>query len=266
MCDEVYIMAIYLKYVVGNMKIVKFKNIFSTLAILIMVTFVVSMFALPNTINAQENNASPAYRGTGQIISAHWEKEFSNGDAIDVFFADQLITPLGEDKNGLYINVRHRNEFEYPSQISVSDSNIVKNGREIRIEVEMLFANRENAAPTSHAVTIIYDLIQNSVHLRLDNHRGSLANWKADSFIVRNIASPYASATVTKDKGNTNTLKIDITEPYFDFLTNAIKTSSFSKVFTINNNAAGTYKVDDYDVYVDTKGNDQIRACYIVTK
>jgi len=35
-------------------------------------------------------------------------------------------------------------------------------------------------------------------------------------------------------------------------------------VFTIANNSAGTYGVGGYKVYVDTKGNTQIRECYIV--
>jgi hypothetical protein len=39
---------------------------------------------------------------------------------------------------------------------------------------------------------------------------------------------------------------------------------SYTKAFSINNNAAGTYTVHEYKVYVDTKGNTQIRACYIV--
>ena len=33
---------------------------------------------------------------------------------------------------------------------------------------------------------------------------------------------------------------------------------------TINNNAAGTYTVGDYKVYVDTKGNTQVRSISIV--
>jgi len=33
----------------------------------------------------------------------------------------------------------------------------------------------------------------------------------------------------------------------------------------INNNAAGTYQVGIYRVYVDTKGNTQIHECYIVS-
>ena len=37
-----------------------------------------------------------------------------------------------------------------------------------------------------------------------------------------------------------------------------------TKTLKINNNAAGAYEVGGYKVYVDTKGNDQIRACYIV--
>jgi len=37
-----------------------------------------------------------------------------------------------------------------------------------------------------------------------------------------------------------------------------------SKTISIDNNAAGTYDVHGYKVYVDTKGNDQIRALYFV--
>jgi hypothetical protein len=32
----------------------------------------------------------------------------------------------------------------------------------------------------------------------------------------------------------------------------------------IDNNAAGTYQAGEYQAFVETKGNDQIRACNIV--
>jgi len=73
------------------------------------------------------------------------------------------------------------------------------------------------------------------------------------------LISVTPSAYVTKLNGNKNNLTITITERYSDGVTKAIK-----ETFSINNNAAGSYTVGNYRVYVDTKGNDQIRECYIV--
>ena len=69
--------------------------------------------------------------------------------------------------------------------------------------------------------------------------------------------SPVAS--VKKLNGNKNDLTITVTETYEDGTKEV-----FTKTFSINNNAADTYVVGPYKVYVDTKGNDQIRACYVV--
>ena len=67
------------------------------------------------------------------------------------------------------------------------------------------------------------------------------------------------SATVQKLTGNQNKLTIKMVEHYNDgeFLV-------FGETFSVHNNAAGTYAVGPYEVYVDTKGNDQIRAVEIV--
>ena len=75
------------------------------------------------------------------------------------------------------------------------------------------------------------------------------------------------TAKVTKQNGNTNLLTITLTESY-----STGEVFTFSKVYTIHNNAADIYEIaastdyksDVYKVYVDTKGNDQIRACFIV--
>ncbi len=40
-------------------------------------------------------------------------------------------------------------------------------------------------------------------------------------------------------------------------------TTTVTKTFTIKNNAAGTYKVGEHKVYVDTKGNTQVREISI---
>jgi predicted acyl esterase len=66
-------------------------------------------------------------------------------------------------------------------------------------------------------------------------------------------------AVVEKLNGNKNNLSIDVTETYED-----TKVVVHKKIFSIDNNAADTYVVGPYKVYVDTKGNTQIRACYVV--
>jgi len=70
-------------------------------------------------------------------------------------------------------------------------------------------------------------------------------------------ATPSASVRVLN--GNKNDLTITVTEIYSDGSINKI-----TLTISINSNAAGSYQVGSYIVYVDTKGNDQIRQCYIV--
>ena len=73
------------------------------------------------------------------------------------------------------------------------------------------------------------------------------------------VVSAEPSAYVTKLNGNTNDLTITVTEALSDGTGNTITVT-----FSISNNAAGYYSVGLYNVYVDTKGNDQIREIYIV--
>ena len=82
------------------------------------------------------------------------------------------------------------------------------------------------------------------------------AKWEKLKPVIDNVV-PIAS--VKQLNGNKNDLTITITEKLSDGTTNV-----FSKTFSINNNAADTYTVGSYNVYVDTKGNTQIRACHIV--
>ena len=69
-----------------------------------------------------------------------------------------------------------------------------------------------------------------------------------------------ADAWVEKLNGNKNNLFITVTELY----PNGAQPIVYEAKISIDNNAAGTYQVGPYKVYVDTKGNTQIRACYIV--
>jgi hypothetical protein len=67
------------------------------------------------------------------------------------------------------------------------------------------------------------------------------------------------SAEVVKQNGNMNKLIITVIEEYAGG-----EIGTLVKEFLINNNAADTYVVGPYKVFVDTKGNIQIRECYIV--
>jgi hypothetical protein len=73
------------------------------------------------------------------------------------------------------------------------------------------------------------------------------------------VVSAIPAASVKKLNGNKNDLIVDVTETFSDGSTNKI-----TRTVSINNNAAGSYEVGSYAVYVDTKGSDQIRQCYIV--
>ena len=73
------------------------------------------------------------------------------------------------------------------------------------------------------------------------------------------VVNATPSAEVVKLNGNKNTLIITVAEQYAGGETAKLVVS-----FSIDNNAAATYVVGPYRVYVDTKGNTQIRECYIV--
>ncbi|MDR0469795.1 MAG: InlB B-repeat-containing protein [Peptococcaceae bacterium] len=68
-----------------------------------------------------------------------------------------------------------------------------------------------------------------------------------------------ADAYIEKLNGNKNSLTVTVTEYWSD----GSETYVYETV-SIDKNSAGTYQAGGYRVYVDTKGNDQIRACYIV--
>ena len=73
------------------------------------------------------------------------------------------------------------------------------------------------------------------------------------------LVNAVPSAYVTKINGSQNDLTVTVIEKFSDGTRNII-----SNTIRISNNAAGTYSVGAYRVYVDTKGNDQIREIYLI--
>lgn len=68
------------------------------------------------------------------------------------------------------------------------------------------------------------------------------------------VAEATASATVTRLQGHRNELTISVTETYLDGTSDVRR-----QTFLIPNNAADTYRVGSNLVFVDTKGNSQVR-------
>ncbi|MCL2163528.1 MAG: hypothetical protein FWH55_03850, partial [Oscillospiraceae bacterium] len=81
---------------------------------------------------------------------------------------------------------------------------------------------------------------------------------EAAALLKARLLSATPSAYVTKLTGNQNDLSITVVEKY-TYGPNV----EYTATLKISNNAAGTYKVGPYNVYVDTKGNTQIKEIYI---
>ncbi|MEU6205717.1 M20/M25/M40 family metallo-hydrolase [Micromonospora musae] len=77
--------------------------------------------------------------------------------------------------------------------------------------------------------------------------------------VANAVVDAEPSAVVRKLKGNKNELTITVQQTHV----NGSK-SPVTATFTIHNNASGVYRVGDYQVYVETKGNTQVRKICIV--
>jgi hypothetical protein len=107
-------------------------------------------------------------------------------------------------------------------------------------------------------LSFVYGGIEHNIEFLLDG---------TDPFdIITSELIAVPTAKVRQLQGNTNELTITVTEIFLNGAKHEI-----TATITINNNAVGEYPVGpcpdclrNYTVYVDTKGNDQIRECRIV--
>jgi len=237
-----------------------------------------SAFSAINTNNfAQASDepylSQPSLSGSGQIATAHWDRDSVqniNGiQTINAFFAERLT--IGDDDkvvlNGLYIDVRHSagGGFYSGNYICVSDLEIKRgdSGKILEISVDATLLFTRVGTSTDHKITLDLNFCDKSADFTITDHKNSGDFFEYNTEVVTVCTTnPIVSAYVTKLNGNKNDLTITVSG-IFDFVTKDM--SEITKTFSINNNAAGTYAVGSYNVYVDTKGNDQIRACYIVS-
>ena len=99
-----------------------------------------------------------------------------------------------------------------------------------------------------------YDATQEEINEALDALIDAL-DGLTDKLLIKSVPAAW----VRVFPGNMNELFITVTEYYCNGTDKDIEAAIF-----IRNNAASTYNVGSYKVYVDTKGNDQIRQLYIV--
>ena len=119
-----------------------------------------------------------------------------------------------------------------------------------------------NLVATGNSIDLLEykDEIGSYIRFQLKGEGGiSWANPMLLERVDAELVDVATSAFVTRLNGNQNMLTIIVAETYeYD------NTVIITETFMIRNNAEGVYQVGDYSVFVDTKGNDQIRACYIV--
>ena len=140
----------------------------------------------------------------------------------------------------------------------VSTANFYNNGDIATLRFEILSETGGTPVTVSYdaANYDVFDINLNPVHFEVNSGYVSTMSEPGGEIT---LVGATPSASVKALNGNKNELTITVTEIYSDGSINKI-TSTVS----INNNAAGSYQVGSYIVYVDTKGIDQIRQCYIV--
>ena len=138
-----------------------------------------------------------------------------------------------------------------------SSSNFTYSGDVVTLRFEILSKTADSPVTVNYgrADWDIFDFDLRPVYFEVNN--GSISTPAAKETVT--LVGAVASASVKKLNGNKNELTVAVKETFSDSTTNIIK-----ETFLIDNNAAGSYRVGRYTVYVDTKGNDQIRQCHIV--
>ena len=180
---------------------------------------------------------------------------------LGVKFDDSVLRLVEAIDSGMLGNRQHQNRYGASPYMlfwenGVSSTNFTSSGDVVTFRFEIL------SETAGSPVTIFYDgakfdvLDVNLKPVHFEVNGGSVSTpWSNEAVLV----GAFPSASVKKLNGNKNDLTVSVMETFSDGSTNTI-----TETFSINNNAAGSYRVGSYVVYVDTKGNDQIRQCHIV--
>ena len=167
-------------------------------------------------------------------------------------------------------------ESDIPGKVAVASYDITNTGNAtdiVRVTTEGTVLNDLYAIGAGETITVpVYiEIAENAfagdwkalkvattVSSESNSGKAGSATVLGAEFVLEKVENVTVSAFVKKLNGNKNDLTITLTEYY-----NSGRVEVYTKTFSINNNAVDTYDVVGYKVYVDTKGNDQIRDCYV---
>ena len=210
-------------------------------------------------------NVSSASGNVGDIVDVNIGLSGNPGIIamrLGVEFDNTVLRLVGViDKGNLGIwyhrNVYDTSPYTLLWENGVSPTNLTYNGDIVTMRFEILSKTAGSPVTVTYSVADrdIFDFYLRAVYFEVNN--GSISTPAAKKAVT--LVGAVPSASVKKLNGNKNELTVAVTESFSDSTTNIIK-----ETFLIDNNAAGSYRVGSYVVYVDTKGNDQIRQCYIV--
>jgi hypothetical protein len=164
-----------------------------------------------------------------------------------------ILTQLGRGTQGSGASFR---DFNYAAREIIVDF-LDAYGREVSIPVILndpvwVVAAQTDSFGFSFAGFTYPEGTEVDLNSRITRETELVAVWEPNTFV-----DPVA--VVTQKSGNMNDLTITVTE-----IDSAGRETPLTRTFEIRNNAADTYQVGPVRVFVDTKGNTQIRSIRIV--
>ena len=208
-------------------------------------------------------NVSNAVGNVGDIVDVAVSLDDNPGIVsmrLNVNYNASVLRLLDVFDKGMLGEAYHRNVYASPYTLfwgnGVSPADFTFSGEVATLRFEILSETAGTPVSVSYAGgdgdILNFDL--DKVYFEV--HNGYVSALPLNEVT---LVSAVPSASVKILNGNKNDLTITVIETYSDGSTNRITTT-----ISINSNSAGSYTVGTYTVYVDTKGNDQIRRCYIV--
>jgi len=223
----------------------------------------VAPFRLSSEVLTPSVNVSGASGRVGDIVDVNISVTDNPGIVamrLGVNYDDSVLRLVDVIDNGNLGQEYHRNVYSSPYTLfwvnGGSPTNFDYSGEVATLRFEILSQTAGTPVSVSYAGGDgdILNFDRKSVYFEVND--GYVSALPSNEIT---LIGAFPTASVKVLSGNKNDLTITVTETYSD---GSIK--KITETVSINSNAAGSYRVGRYVVYVDTKGNDQIRQCYIM--
>ena len=220
-------------------------------------------FMVDDIASVPSINVSSASGNVGDIVEVNIGLSENPGIIamrLGVEYDESTLRLVGVVDDGNLGEAYHRNVYSSPHTLlwanGVSDTNFNYSGDVVTLWFEMLSETKGSPVVISYNRENGDSLDVDLKPVNFEVNNGFVSTLPANEVMLIR-AVPTASVKVLN--GNKNDLTITVTETFSDG-----SISKITETISINNNAAGSYTVGKYVIYVDTKGGDQIRQCYIV--